>query len=84
MSKKTIPRDISQAVGNTFPIFGKFFLGMVGEEKWRKSGETSIKEEAGEGLDTAVDEHKGVLFHQEARFRSLTEYRTSYRLGERD
>jgi len=41
MSATTIPRDISQAVGNAFLIFGKFFLGMGGEEKgeeWRDVG----------------------------------------------
>jgi len=32
MSATTILRDISQAVGNAFPIFGKFFLGMASEE----------------------------------------------------
>jgi len=36
MSAKTIPRDISQAVGNAFPIFGKFLLRMVGDEKGKE------------------------------------------------
>jgi hypothetical protein len=39
MSATTIPRDISQAVGNAFLIFGKFFLGMAREEKREETEE---------------------------------------------
>ncbi len=39
MSAKTIPRDGSQAVGNGFPIFGRFFLRMAGDEKGKEMEE---------------------------------------------
>jgi hypothetical protein len=41
MSATTILRDIAQAVGNGFLIFGKILPGMVDDEQ---------REEAGEGL----------------------------------
>jgi len=39
MSAKTIPRDMSQVGGNGFPIFGKFFLRIVGGEKGKEMEE---------------------------------------------
>ena len=36
LSATILPGGISQAVGNAFPIFGKFLLRMVGGEKGKE------------------------------------------------
>ena len=62
MSTKTILRDISQAVGNGFPIFWENSSWEWRGKRRRRSVETSIKEEAREVLDNAVDECKMSCF----------------------